>query len=79
MDDDQIRECTDAAVGQEAYDETAPLLDSQQTKPRYVTFPKSYPEEQWKPSAGFWWIETGMHAVHRLTVKHRHGRLTESS
>jgi len=36
-------------------DETTPLL-STQTKTAYVT---ECVEEKWKPSAGFWWIETG--------------------
>jgi hypothetical protein len=38
-------------------DETTPLLESQ-TGPGYETAPKCV-EELWKPSAGFWWIETG--------------------
>ena len=39
--------------------ETTPLLESQVPKPAYVTFPES-DREIWKPSPGFWWIETGM-------------------
>lgn len=38
-------------------DVTASLLESQTTKPAYVTFPAC--EEPWRPSPGFWWIETG--------------------
>jgi hypothetical protein len=39
--------------------ETTPLLESQ-TGPGYETAPKCADEEVWKPSAGFWWIETGL-------------------
>ncbi|KAK3349780.1 major facilitator superfamily domain-containing protein [Lasiosphaeria hispida] len=43
-------------------DETAPLLASQTPKPDYVTFPESHEEDSWKPSPGFWWIETALWA-----------------
>ncbi|KAK3291581.1 major facilitator superfamily domain-containing protein [Chaetomium fimeti] len=42
-------------------DETTPLLESQ-TGPGYETAPKCADEEVWKPSAGFWWIETALWA-----------------
>ncbi|KAK3316933.1 major facilitator superfamily domain-containing protein [Apodospora peruviana] len=43
-------------------DETTPLLESQTSKPVYVTFPESHSEDTWTPSAGFWWIETALWA-----------------
>ncbi|KAK4183244.1 putative amino acid transporter [Podospora australis] len=43
-------------------DETTPLLESQVQKPAYVTFPEAHAEDSWKPSAGFWWIETALWA-----------------
>ncbi|KAJ4410033.1 hypothetical protein N0V85_004009 [Neurospora sp. IMI 360204] len=43
-------------------DETSPLLESQLTKPSYVTFPETQQEEVWKPGPGFWWIEIALWA-----------------
>jgi hypothetical protein len=40
-------------------DETTPLLESQTQKTAYVTFPERVDDETWRPSPGFWWIETG--------------------
>ncbi|KAK4665364.1 hypothetical protein QC763_401220 [Podospora pseudopauciseta] len=45
----------------EQTDETTSLLTTQQ-KPGYVTFPESHHEDSWRPSAGFWWIETALWA-----------------
>jgi hypothetical protein len=45
-------------VSVQEVNETTPLLESQ-TGPGYETAPKCAEEEGWKPSAGFWWIETG--------------------
>ncbi len=40
-------------------DETTPLLESQTQKAAYVTFPEPANDETWRPSPGFWLIETG--------------------
>ncbi len=40
-------------------DETTPLLESQTHKAAYVTFSEPDNEETWRPSPGFWLIETG--------------------
>lgn len=45
-------------VSVQEIDETTPLLESQPRKAAYVTFPEQA-EEIWKPTPGFWWIETG--------------------
>lgn len=50
---------TSGHVSVEDVDETSPLLESQTQKPSYVTFPDTDPESSWRPSPGFWWIETG--------------------
>lgn len=51
------RTVNDAVAQGEGVDETTPLLESR-SKSMYVTFGKCL-EEEWKPSIGFWWIETG--------------------
>ncbi|KAK0615559.1 major facilitator superfamily domain-containing protein [Bombardia bombarda] len=51
-----------ADVSPHDQDETTPLLGSRASKPQYVTFPESRPDDVWKPSAGFWWIETALWA-----------------
>ncbi|KAK0643973.1 major facilitator superfamily domain-containing protein [Cercophora newfieldiana] len=43
-------------------DESSPLLESQQLKPSYVTFPEPLHDDSWKPGPGFWWIETALWA-----------------
>ncbi|KAK1750899.1 major facilitator superfamily domain-containing protein [Echria macrotheca] len=43
-------------------DESSPLLECQLAKPAYVTFPEPLQEESWRPSPGFWWIETALWA-----------------
>ncbi|KAK3902307.1 major facilitator superfamily domain-containing protein [Staphylotrichum tortipilum] len=48
-------------VSVQEVDETTPLLESQAVKAAYVTFPEQA-EETWKPSPGFWWIETALWA-----------------
>ena len=40
-------------------DETTPLLDSQTQKAAYVTIAEPENDETWRPSPGFWLIETG--------------------
>ncbi|KAK3682826.1 major facilitator superfamily domain-containing protein [Podospora appendiculata] len=52
----------DAPIRAPSMEEIAPLLESQLSKPHYETFPESCPEEVWKPSRGFWWIETALWA-----------------
>ncbi|KAH7629491.1 major facilitator superfamily domain-containing protein [Sordaria sp. MPI-SDFR-AT-0083] len=42
-------------------DETSPLLESQPTKPTYVTCSEAG-QEVWKPGPGFWWIEIALWA-----------------
>ncbi|KAL2015466.1 hypothetical protein VTK56DRAFT_5391 [Thermocarpiscus australiensis] len=44
-----------------ASEETTPLLEQQPRKLAYVTFPESN-EEKWRPSRGFWLIETALWA-----------------
>ncbi|KAK3998131.1 putative amino acid transporter [Cladorrhinum sp. PSN332] len=58
---DDIRHLENEATSAPEMSETAPLLESQISKPAYVTFPES-DREVWKPSAGFWWIETALWA-----------------
>ncbi|KAK4244064.1 major facilitator superfamily-domain-containing protein [Corynascus novoguineensis] len=55
----QRHETDSGVVSVMSVDETTPLL-STQTKTAYVT--KCVEEEKWKPSAGFWWIETALWA-----------------
>ncbi|KAK3381747.1 major facilitator superfamily domain-containing protein [Podospora didyma] len=54
--------CADPLAPIPEMSETTPLLESQASKPVYVTFPESQAEDSWKPSAGFWWIETALWA-----------------
>ncbi|KAK3332623.1 major facilitator superfamily domain-containing protein [Cercophora scortea] len=54
--------CDDAPMQAPNMEEIAPLLESQLSKPQYETFPESRAEEVWKPSRGFWWIETALWA-----------------
>ncbi|EEU33637.1 uncharacterized protein NECHADRAFT_56352 [Fusarium vanettenii 77-13-4] len=42
--------------------EASPLLEPDTPKPGYVTLPESPCDENWKPSEGFWWIETALWA-----------------
>ncbi|KAK4139266.1 major facilitator superfamily-domain-containing protein [Dichotomopilus funicola] len=56
----ETRTVNDEVVQGEGVDETTPLLESQ-SKSTYVTFGKCL-EEEWKPSVGFWWIETALWA-----------------
>ncbi|KAK4162904.1 putative amino acid transporter [Cladorrhinum sp. PSN259] len=57
----ETRHYEDEAISTPEMSETTPLLESQIPKPAYVTFPES-DKEVWKPSPGFWWIETALWA-----------------
>jgi len=48
-------------------DETTPLLESTTPKTLYIVSPEAQREEIWKPSPGFWWIETGMRRITHLS------------
>ncbi|KAL2132697.1 hypothetical protein VTI74DRAFT_3460 [Chaetomium olivicolor] len=52
----------DVLVSTREVDESSPLLETQTKKSGYVTFPEQVDEEEWKPSPGFWWIETALWA-----------------
>ncbi|KAK4033374.1 major facilitator superfamily domain-containing protein [Parachaetomium inaequale] len=60
-DPKQDRKGNSVVVSVREIDETTPLLESR-TKPAYGISPECTAEEEWKPSAGFWWIETALWA-----------------
>ncbi|KAK4150727.1 major facilitator superfamily domain-containing protein [Chaetomidium leptoderma] len=49
-------------VSVQEFDEATPLLESPTQKPAYTTFAEPAAEEIWRPSRGFWWIETALWA-----------------
>ncbi|AEO64686.1 uncharacterized protein THITE_2110980 [Thermothielavioides terrestris NRRL 8126] len=51
-----------ATVSVQEVDETTPLLGAEAQKPAYVTSPNAVDDDLWRPSPGFWWIETALWA-----------------